>query len=149
MSNWNKTIQSDAFKALSERPMTTTDPKLMRCQHESWEERGGYRKCCDCGQWLNEPTPPPTIEAAINEAVQNAGQWQDIATAPRDGTAILITRDTRFQSEEGWHVVRWDDDWWQVHCGKFDHPLRGPDPTHWMPLPSPPAIEAHKESGHG
>lgn len=65
--------------------------------------------------------------------------WQPIETAPKDGTAILITRSTQFESEEGWHVVRWDEDWWQVHCGKFDHLLRGADPTHWQPLPALPA----------
>lgn len=57
-----------------------------------------------------------------------------IETAPKDGTHILITRPT-MHVEEAWHVVRWDDDWWQVHDGKNDWPLRGPDPTHWKPLP--------------
>jgi hypothetical protein len=76
--------------------------------------------------------------------------WQPIETAPKDGTPILITRPTEWQCEEGWHVVRWDDDWWQVHDGKFDCPLRGPDPTHWMPLPVPPHnYDAEMERLHG
>lgn len=67
----------------------------------------------------------------------SAGEgWQPIETAPKDGTPIIISRPTTFESEEGWHVVRWYDDWWQVHCGKFDHPLRGHAPTLWMPVPS-------------
>jgi hypothetical protein len=65
--------------------------------------------------------------------------WQPIETAPKDGTPILITRETVFLSEEGWHIVRWEEDWWTVHDGKFDHALRGPDPTHWMPLPERPS----------
>jgi hypothetical protein len=69
--------------------------------------------------------------------------WQPIETAPKDGTPILITRPTKFKVEEGWHVVRWEDDedWWVCHDGKFDTMLRGNEPTHWQPLPAPPATE--------
>lgn len=70
------------------------------------------------------------------------GGWQDISTAPKDGTPILITRPTRFMSEEGYHVVRWEDDRWCCHDGKFDTWLRGSDPTHWMPLPAAPTGDA-------
>ena len=24
------------------------------CPHEAWDEAYGYRKCCDCGAWLDE-----------------------------------------------------------------------------------------------
>lgn len=72
-------------------------------------------------------------------------EWQPIETAPKDGTPILIHRaESDFPLEEAFHVVRWDaffDDepkWWQVHDGKNDHPLRGPEPTHWRALESPP-----------
>lgn len=73
--------------------------------------------------------------------------WRPIDTAPRDGTPILVARPTVFLVEEGWHVVRWDEhpycdgNAWVCHDGKQDTPLRGPDPTHWQPLPSPPLAE--------
>lgn len=68
--------------------------------------------------------------------------WQDIATAPRDGTRILGIND------RGQFVIEFDadwgsDGWWMVSDGKFDErPLRGSEPTHWMPLPTPPQVPA-------
>jgi len=74
--------------------------------------------------------------------------WRTIDSAPRDGTPILITRPTAYMVEEGWHVVRWDEDdgGWVCHDGKFDTPLRGPEPSHWQPLPEPPVSP---EKGEG
>lgn len=83
---------------------------------------------------------------ALGQPNEAKGAWQTIESAPKDGTAILITRPTEFRSEEGWHVVRWDDDWWQCHDGKNDSPLRGDEPTHWQPLPSPPKPDSEKDS---
>jgi len=92
------------------------------------------------------PTPPRPGQIAPPkppEAPAVAEGWRPIESAPRDGSAILITRPTDFPSEEAYHVVRWDgspgEGWWQVHDGKFDHPLRGPDPTFWKPLAAAPA----------
>jgi hypothetical protein len=68
-------------------------------------------------------------------------EWQPIETAPRDNTALLL----------------WWPEWWHhAHPGYFKHfqwhsdkalvpfpsgsspePYEGP--THWMPLPDPPA----------
>jgi hypothetical protein len=62
-------------------------------------------------------------------------EWQPIETAPRDYTDILVVND------RGQAVVFWEkvDEKWIVqdhkHC---DRPLRGSEPTHWMPLPEPP-----------
>lgn len=78
---------------------------------------------------------------------------QSMDTAPKDGTLILIWRETRW-SEDEFAVVRWDEhDFyghiWIVHDGKNDHALRGPDPELWWPLnrpsPSPPAAEGKSE----
>jgi hypothetical protein len=70
--------------------------------------------------------------------------WQDIATAPKDGTrvllncagAILIGRwydaaeFERFKSAPGWQIFACEDGWysWAVD-----------DATHWMPLPPAPS----------
>jgi len=65
-------------------------------------------------------------------------EWQLIETAPRDGTTILI----------GWfylpgqysiHTAMWhqtEKAWCGVHTLFTRDP--GNQPTHWMPLPSPP-----------
>jgi hypothetical protein len=59
--------------------------------------------------------------------------WQPIDTAHKDGRIIRVARPAYFRGDEGYYVVRWDE-WWQVHDGKFDHPLRGDAPTVWAPL---------------
>lgn len=68
-------------------------------------------------------------------------EWRDAAkdAAPKDGTRILVRND------RGTFTVEWDEDcidgWWVCPDGKHDdRPLRGGEPTHWMPLP--PAPEA-------
>ena len=67
--------------------------------------------------------------------------WQPIATAPKDGTRVLLdwTDETGRQVpiQAGfWHVR--ENAWCDTH-----HPLHGQgahqQPTHWMPLPEPPA----------
>jgi hypothetical protein len=73
--------------------------------------------------------------------------WQPIETAPHDGSRILVYADNRM------YVVRWTDpdeyDYnkrclseyanWHVDDNKHGpFALRGPSPTHWMPLPEPP-----------
>lgn len=70
--------------------------------------------------------------------------WKTIDTAPKDETYILI-----YQSgvlEPSIYVAMFDeswsnDGWWMVCDGKNPElPLRGPAPTHWMPLPDAPTI---------
>jgi len=75
------------------------------------------------------------LEAALAEE-QAKHQWQDIETAPKDGTFILIRRGE-------WITTAW----WQV-CGSNDLPRwhhmhgwfpREDEPSHWQPMPpSPP-----------
>jgi hypothetical protein len=73
-------------------------------------------------------------------------QWQPIETAPRDGTAVLLTdgfdvavarwEDTgmRFQNL-AWVVSRYID-------GEYNSTVDFDDPTHWMPLPPKPSSVA-------
>jgi uncharacterized protein DUF551 len=82
-------------------------------------------------------------------------EWQPIETAPKDGTAILVYGPELLRETNGnCAVVRWDASgyateqssikWWVVSDGKFGpYDLRGPSPTHWMPLPDPPAGPSH------
>lgn len=89
---------------------------------------GDARYCPKCG-W----------EARVREggAVPPATDWQPIATAPKDGTRVLL--------------------WWphwreypvtgRYFHGEWDciHKCEGDDvpPTHWMPLPDPPPDVPH------
>lgn len=63
-------------------------------------------------------------------------EWQPIETAPKDGSDVLV------YSQYGTYVAAYEDrdiEWWHVSDGKHDpRPLRGPSPSHWMPLPPPP-----------
>jgi len=58
-------------------------------------------------------------------------EWQDISTAPKDGTRILV-----YQRIGGPDFVRWigapHNKWSIDGFGSVDKP------THWMPLPAPP-----------
>jgi uncharacterized protein (DUF2237 family) len=57
--------------------------------------------------------------------------WQDISTAPKDGTRILL-----YRPGNGWCVVI---AWWSESAGAYgDYAGFFKDATHWMPLPSPP-----------
>lgn len=73
-----------------------------------------------------------------------AGGWQPIETAPKDGTEILgIQYHGRF-SDPG--IVRWDDsdqEWWDMDADQYGFP------THWQPLPAPPSRLLNKEDRNG
>lgn len=89
------------------------------------------------------------ILAALAAAGLVVVEWQPIETAPRDGRPILIARHMgEFGWVRGW--AHWEDvrgiSGW-IARGFFEHPgvLGLTAPTHWMPLPAPPA--ASKEPG--
>lgn len=61
------------------------------------------------------------------------GEWQDISTAPKDGSGIILWGSRWFQLLVGkWHLRNWIH-----HPG--DHVFTY-KPTHWMPLPAAPAL---------
>lgn len=101
----------------------------------------------------------PTVQSALlaidrmQERVRAETDWQDIATAPRDGTLIDVWRGGEFPRrvpDVSWREPT-NSEWW-VHGGDTIrtpaatwHDMFGPfgkddTPTHWRPLPSPPAI---------
>ena len=70
-------------------------------------------------------------------------EWQPIETAPGVGVSVLIL--IGGQAIEGVRIKRsfegqceWEPIWLEAHgcgcCGSHD-----PEPTHWMPLPTPPS----------
>lgn len=90
----------------------------------------------------------PYAWARISEAaaaLRDLTEWRDIATAPRDGTPILVMVEYNIGDDE-WVVDQWVDcrsseRRWPVFQSRIDIPL---PPTHWLPLPSAPDL---KETG--
>jgi hypothetical protein len=94
------------------------------------------------------------------ERARGDAEWRPIETAPRDGTPILLCSGDRvtaghweperfpsapeYNGTTGEYLGQFEtgevvDAWWYSEDGGFDgeHP-----PTHWMPLPTPPSIDA-------
>jgi len=67
--------------------------------------------------------------------IDDGDGWQDIESAPKDGTRIMtccMTPKTRFIKKGHITVGEWDNGCWS---GNNEH---GFPATHWMPLPEPP-----------
>ena len=88
---------------------------------------------------------------AAHAAGREGGEWQDIDTAPKDGTIILIwAEDFEYPI-----LASWQEDKHHLHkrrywgTGDKTHwlDLYAADPTHWMHLPQPPLLapQADKE----
>lgn len=67
-------------------------------------------------------------------------EWQPIATAPKDGTRMLVAC-----TNGAVYAVRWgplpDDGWVVVGGSDLSVGRVRRIPTHWMPLPQPPSSE--------
>lgn len=72
--------------------------------------------------------------------------WQPIATAPKDGSVVLVWLGDADESERSFYCIdrtRMGAGGWNFMRGKW-RPETGltftvfVQPTHWMPLPSPP-----------
>lgn len=63
-------------------------------------------------------------------------EWQPIETMPRDGTTVLVAYGRSLRGQKIVTLGRW---WggkaWQRESGRAEYQM----PTHWMPLPGPPA----------
>lgn len=115
-------------------------------------------------QWWNDQengapskvfdTDEQMAEAALNAAsaelaeCKRDAEWQPIDTAPKDGTTVILGRDMgdfgfvrgygNFDGKEGSFVSGWiSHGFSRVHGN-----LGLAHPTHWMPLPKPPAMGA-------
>jgi hypothetical protein len=84
-------------------------------------------------------------------AAGRAGGWLPIESAPRGEWVLCIDfdNDAPFDYYAGRHVFSGyvDEDgkesYWEAACGQYV--TNSPEPTHWMPLPAPPAIEGISE----
>lgn len=71
-----------------------------------------------------EPFDEIARDAAMSE-------WRDIASAPKDGTAVLLLSPKWRNPSVGWWLETFGG--WHSFPGSY-----GMKPTHWMPLPLPP-----------
>lgn len=62
--------------------------------------------------------------------------WQDIATAPRDGTCALFYAPAVNDCAQRWRV-----DWWWNKYRAWANMRPSQPYTHWMPLPAPPQAQ--------
>lgn len=108
------------------------------------------------GHWEDPSTYAESALTAIEEAgyVINEQKWRDIASAPKDGTAVLLYGRHVVDAPPGAsRQVKAGDHWWSIalfdvwrppedggRCWVFakDGQHTWSDPTHWLPLPSPP-----------
>jgi hypothetical protein len=78
--------------------------------------------------------------------------WQPIATAPKDGSDVLLWADTRAATDLAFYLQTGGKHFAGVQIGYWEdavaHPMQTEqagwrlpmvgEPTHWMPLPEPP-----------
>lgn len=107
----------------------------------------------------NDATTPRSVDQQ-----QACSAWQPIATAPRDGTDIIVGYD--FASVWIVHAAFWNDEdcygdklpandekigWWSYIEHSVTQTLLTGDnsPTHWMPLPMLPNAPAMPTASEG
>ena len=93
-----------------------------------------------------------SVAASLSPApVTQAQGWQDISTAPRDGTTVILWVVTEYapQGHMLWPCKVIYDDWcWEIsdnaHLDYDYQILEDMEITHWMPLPAAPVTEGGK-----
>jgi hypothetical protein len=91
----------------------------------------------------NAPFAPPVdcMRAALEAAL--SAMWQDISTAPKDGTKILVWPywPDNIPAAVYWRDMKRTPGRWEITPSHF---CFGADPTRWQPLPPPPKIEGQE-----
>ena len=81
------------------------------------------------------------IDALTAEVERLKGQdWQPIETAPKNGTCVLVVSQ-HGSWFAGFFVAYWAGDHWAYSVN------RRCNPTHWRPLPTPPASQEGQADG--
>lgn len=96
------------------------------------------------GKYGYERTVTATAWEAWQAALRAAPEWQPIETAPKDGTSVWAFNGEQapmcYIAGEGYALWIWAD---QVLSDVDPSPEQ---PTHWMPLPSPPLAARPQEA---
>jgi hypothetical protein len=94
-------------------------------------------------EWIEVQALVEDYERQITELALGAGPqagWRDIATAPKDGTMIMVSEPS--MPIQRHRIVVWWVHRWLTVPGRIT--VR---PTHWMPLPNPPSAAVASSSG--
>jgi hypothetical protein len=112
-------------------------------------------------EWKSRAIEAEALLAETRKKALEEGGWQDIETAPRDGTPVIIAVPTKDQDD--FHVgeayfdpEHYDNgDWWwagtsygEYHAGPVSE-INWHAPTHWQPLPKAPSRLLNKEDRNG
>ena len=73
------------------------------------------------------------FNAGVRQGLEEAHTWQTIASAPLDGTCVLLY----WLSEGDYPITGWYDNEWGYQ-DRDGRPIIRTGPTHWMPLPEVP-----------
>lgn len=79
-----------------------------------------------------------SLRAQLEDA-RRADEWQDISTAPKDGTELLLAHSEAVFS--GWWHDGGSAGWTDGSTNHYDDYCLL-HPTHWRPLPAPPALQS-------
>lgn len=82
------------------------------------------------------------LNAALSTAPAPPQGWQPIATAPKDGTPIIIHTEGGLIGEARWQGEGSDEGWWWAGTDPGDYHssrIEEYEVAHWMPLPAPPS----------
>jgi len=91
---------------------------------------------------LSPVVPPQTIEQ-FGRTYRLVEGWREIETAPRDGTWFLTYTPNYYGVRVSQaHISAHHDDWLShIDTRNGGSWKGGVRPTHWMPLPAPPAMK--------
>ena len=93
------------------------------------------------------PTPPaPAADSVLEDA--GGANWQDISTAPKDGTRFVAAGNNYGLDSETQHVciAQWFRGCW-MELSDWNEASELKYLTHWMPLPPLPGSAARKQGG--
>jgi len=116
--------------------MTHPHPRALEAATEEIVRRTGWLRS-DCED---------IARAAVTAYLAEAGDgWMPIETAPKDGTRVLLypggaftarwseeCQFGQFKTAPGWQIFECEDPYYSV---------AEDEPTHWRPLPAPPAAQ--------
>lgn len=127
-----------------------------------WIEAASGDLALDYVDWLGRDKVDPDAEHVLSVSISQAllsayergrveREWQPIETAPKDRSPIVIAvptkdRDDFIVGEAYFDPEHYDGEWWWAGTGHGDYhggpisEINHHMPTHWMPLPAPPAI---------
>lgn len=123
-----QTLVAEAATRMKEELIKKVKEQRNRLEHSGWVTPAELNRLAELAAGLEK--------AEINGAP--LAQWQDIKSAPKDGTRVLLLRGKRRICGE-WRMNRgepyWTHDAERLYGMKDarDHP-----PTHWIPLPDLP-----------